>query len=184
MIKSIITLIIILFPSIIFANNFDDKFENEYKIIWCINNNFETRKPNENWNCLLWKWRQNIWLPPKSHLEIYKKVFYNSEARIINSLPTENLESWFNPNAQNKYAIWYVQTLRKRGVWLSIEEQLTRKRDRQTSQKNNKKLCWSYKTENDIIKCLYKWHYSFTKWEYYSQKSMKVREYYINYFKS
>ena len=163
-------------------NTFKEKFTDTRQIIGCWNNNLETKQPTKQWNCFRWKGRHNINLPPISHLEIYLKVFSNNLNRIVNSFPTENMESGFNPEAQNAHAIWYVQTLRKYKIWLSIEDQLNWKITRQNRQKSSYKLCWSYKTEDDTIRCLYRAHYHFYEGYYYADKSMIVRAYYKKYF--
>lgn len=189
MIKLLITMMLLLTTNNqIFASNeveieeFKTKFTDTRQIIGCWNNNLETKQPTDSWNCFRWKWRHNINLPPASHLDIYIKVFGNNLNRIVNSFPTENMESWFNPEASNAHAIGYVQTLRKYKIGLSIEDQLNWKITRQNRQKSNKRLCWSYKTEDDTIRCLYRAHYHFYEWYYYADKSMAVRSYYKRYF--
>ncbi len=184
----IIILILISWVWEIYASNteeinlFKEKFTDTRQIIGCWNDNLQTKQPTKQGNCYRWKWRHNINLPPNSHLDIYLKVFDNNLNRIVNSFPTENMESGFNPEAQNAHAIGYVQTLRKYKIWLSIEDRLNWKITRQNRQKYNVRLCGSYKNEDDTIRCLYRAHYHFYEWYYYADKSMAVRAYYKKYF--
>lgn len=161
---------------------FLDKFEDYHKIIWCYNTKTgEIKEINEKWNCFLWNNYQNITLPPKNHIEKYFLVYNNIED-IIKSLPTINFESSFNENAENKHAIWYVQTLKSYNIQKDIVSQLTWMKNRQDSQLNNKNQCWYYDwNEKDQLKCLYRYHYHSKKWYAYAEKSYKVYEYYKNY---
>lgn len=159
-------------------SDIEDKFTENRQIIWCWKW-LETRWTNK-WNCYYWTGWHNIYLPPKKDLEVYKEVFGNSVSRILNSFPTENRESWFDENAWNKHAKWYVQTLRKWNIDKWIKPQLEWKRNRQDHQKT---VWWCSKIvgEEAIISCLYRLHYHATKWYRYSDESMSVREYYYNY---
>ena len=185
--------IFIIFTSILLNNitywyneeqikDFKSYFKDWEQLIWCFNTKtLETKIPTKNWNCFYWKWRWNIKLPPLSHLNIYLEVFNNNVRRIINSMPTENIESWFNPDAWNSHAVWYVQTLRKYKIWTSIKEQLTWKINRQNRQKDT--ICSKNKwDEYNMMECLYRSHYHFRKWQFYAKKSLVIRQYYLNYF--
>lgn len=154
----------------------------EIKIIGCINTNtLETTKPS-NWNCFKGKGWQNIMLPPKSHINKWKQVFTN-EKEIINRLAIVNGESWFNENASNKWAKWYVQTLRSYKIKPDIVSQLKWMKKRQESQKKGN--CSQHKTEDRLMICLFARHYgALSPNHWYPKKNMKVREYYINYFKT
>jgi hypothetical protein len=144
---------------------------------------------------------QNIMLPPKKHIKIWKKVYSESEA--INRLPIVNFESWFNQYASNPFAIWYVQTLRKWNVSTDIKDQLLWMKNRQDYQKQTYiawvngtvEACgiykykdnvrdWYKKGEEGVMSCLYRWHYHAHNGTWYARKAMSAREYYLNYFKT
>lgn len=169
-------------------------------IIGCINQDtLETKIPKQ-WNCFYWNWWQNIMLPNQEHMKIWEEVFDSKQA-IINRLPIVNFESWFNENASNKWAIWYVQTLRTHNIDKDIKSQLEWMKNRQDYQKQEEvnwkygkiKACGYYKEnyneidwfpawEEWVIACLYRWHYHAQNGSWYARKAMKAREYYINYF--
>lgn len=170
-------------------------------IIWCLNQEtLETRVPNNNWNCLYWQGWQNIMIPPYSHIKLWRKVFDN-DRQIINRLPIVNFESWFDVNAENPFAIWYVQTLKRWGVDREILPQLEWMKKRQDVQWN-RFMAWKYwriracgfywdsynyvdrfpAWEEWVISCLYRWHYHANTGRWYARKLMKARAYYIEYF--
>ena len=170
-------------------------------IIGCINmQTNETTKPH-NWGCNKWPGWQNIMLPPESHWDVWLEVFNNNPRQIINRLPIVNMESGFNPEAENPHAIGYVQTLRRRNVWLSIEEQLTWMRDRQEYQlqkyihwqtwripacwyywENDNNRDWFEAGEDGVMSCLYRRHYDANRWSWYAKRAMALREYYYEWF--
>jgi len=175
----------------------DSYIDKDKKIIWCINTyTNKTTATNNNWNCFNWPNWQNIMLPNKEQYKIWKEVFWSDRA-IINRLSIVNFESWFNENASNKWAIWYVQTLRVYNISTDIKEQLIWMKNRQESQK--KYTAWwrlscgyywthyNYKDwfnawEDWVMACLYRYHYNANTWMWYSKKLMKTREYYLDYF--
>jgi len=187
-IMKLFTIIILYFCYIQTTNwmtneEFIEKFGDTHKIIWCYNTkSWEISQINNRQNCLKGKNFQNILIPPKSHIEKYF-IVYDNYNDIIKSLPTENSESWFNENAENWHAKWYVQTLKSYNIKPEIVSQLTWKKNRQDSQLNNKKQCWYYeKWSVDQQKCIYRYHYHSKKWYNYAEKSYKLYEYYKNYF--
>lgn len=179
--------------------------ENEPKVIWCINSiTFKTKWVNKDWNCLYWQNWQNIMLPPKSHISKWESIYWDDWRKIVNRLPIANFESWFDPKAENPFAIWYVQTLKKYKVWTKITEQLQWLKDRQDYQKQeyiigskwqklpacgvywkkNNTRDWFKAGEEGVMSCLYRWHYHAEDWTKYSQKLMSARKYYFNYIEN
>ena len=181
----IIILMMMLWSNMAYWYTWDflEKFQDTHQIIWCINTKTnKVEKPSSSWNCFIWKNYQNIMLPPKSHVLKYLEVYEDNVDDIIKSFPTENMESSFNEDAWNKYAYWYVQTLRKYKIKPDIESQLTWKKERQENQLENKKQCWFYKDDSpDQIKCIYRYHYHATKWYAYAEKSYILYLFYKKY---
>lgn len=197
------SLVLICIASLSYTKSAWAFFNEKPKVIGCINTlTYETFKPNKKGNCLTFGPNiQNIMLPPKSHIKIWKKVYNESEA--INRLPIVNFESGFNPKANNKYAIGYVQTLRKWNVSTEIKTQLEWMKTRQDYQKQTHingvnwvvEACGIYKYkdnvrdgylkgEEGVMACLYRWHYHAHNGTWYARKAMSAREYYITYFKT
>ena len=170
-------------PWIVWAN--EDKFLNKFNtwitIIACINQyTYEIKQPIK-WICYHWQNWQNIMIPPISHIEKWRKVFDN-DRQIINRLPIINFESWFNPQAQNPFAIWYVQTLRKWNISTDIKEQLIWMKNRQESQRIWNCSHRNY-SEEAMIRCLYNRHYwMLTHYNWYSNKLIITRQFYLDYF--
>jgi len=105
MIKKLIKIIFLLlifnlYNSIIFAfdiTKYNNKEENI--IIWCINKKNETIDVKINS-----KWKKycdykNIILPKKSHLLIFKELYWDNKTMIANRLALINFESAFNEYA-------------------------------------------------------------------------------------
>lgn len=117
----------------------------EIQVIACLNEkNMTIHQPN-NWNCFLGqggKWK-NILLPPKSHIEHFKKIFWDDYKY---RLAIANYEGSFREDAQNPYAIWYLQTLRSHKVKKDIVSQLTWLKNRE--EKNTWVACAKYENEN------------------------------------
>ena len=154
------------------------------RTIGCINSKtLQTKPVNSIWNCFYWKNWQNISLPPDSHVKTWKKLF-KTERSIINRLPIVNFESSFDENAWNKWAKWYVQTLRAYKIPKDVQSQLKWMKNRQESQKT-----WNCKqhskSEDRMMRCLYARHYGAkTGFDWYPNKAMVARQYYIDWFKN
>jgi len=91
--------------------------------IHCLNEKNMTIHQPKNGNCYLGqggKWK-NILLPPKSHIEQFKKIFGNDYKY---RLAIANFEGSFNEEAKNPYAIGYLQTLRTHKVKKDVVSQL------------------------------------------------------------
>lgn len=96
---------------------------NEVQVVACLNEKNMTIHQPKNGNCFLGqggRWK-NIMLPPKSHIEQFKKIFGDDYKY---RLAIANFEGSFNENAQNPYAIGYLQTLRSHKVKPDVVSQL------------------------------------------------------------
>lgn len=179
---TIVQAVVILICFIVFIAWISDDANAEWiKVIGCIHSKtLETREPKKG-ACYYGKGWQNIALPPESQMKVWKKVFSNDQM-IINRLPIVNFESSFNEFAWNKYAVWYVQTLRSYKIAPDAESQLIWMKNRQDSQK--KWNCSQHKTESRLMRCLYARHYgALTSNHWYPNKAMVARDFYISYFK-
>lgn len=181
----IINFTITIIVMVVILATIQAKASENIKIIWCINKiTLETKQPSEKWNCYYGEGWQNIMIPPDSHINIWREVFENDEM-IINRLPIVNFESWFDENASNKHAKWYVQTLRSYLIPPDILSQLKWMKDRQESQKKGNCSQHIESGENRVMRCLYARHYgALDGYHWYPNKAMKAREFYINYFKT
>lgn len=182
--------------------NLDKHLSDSTKIIWCINSRtLETKKPREDGTCYhAWAWWQNIALPPRSHLQYWRK--YWEDRQIVNRFPIVNFESSFNENASNPFAIGYVQTLRKYWIPKDIDSQLSWMKNREDWNvlkewvygKSGKRSprCWSYREQRNhkdwynswelaVLACMYRHHYHAHDGGWYSKKAMKARQYYFEY---
>ena len=142
-------------------------------------------------------WDHNISIPPKSHIEKWRAVWWN-DRQIVNRFAIVNFESNFREYVWNPYAYWYVQTLRKWNIAPEVEPQLQWMYDRQVYQameysKWGSKRCWWYADnynardgfnawEEWVMACLYRYHYHAYNWTWYAKKAMSARQIYINYF--
>jgi hypothetical protein len=93
------------------------------QVVACLNEKNMTIHQPKNGNCYLGqggKWK-NILLPPKSHIEHFKKIFGNDYKY---RLAIANFEGSFNEEAKNPYAIGYLQTLRTHKVKKDVVSQL------------------------------------------------------------
>lgn len=115
------------------------------QLVACLNQNDMKIHKVKNGNCFLWnggKWK-NIMIPPKSHIEHFKKTFWDDYKY---RLAIANYEWSFDENAQNPYAVGYLQTLRSHKVKKDIVSQLTWLKNRED--KNTGIACDRYLREN------------------------------------
>ncbi len=195
MIKKLIKIIFLLlifnlYNSIIFAfdiTKYNNKEENI--IIWCINKKNETIDVKINS-----KWKKycdykNIILPKKSHLLIFKELYWDNKTMIANRLALINFESAFNEYAISPWwDYWYIQIRWwKEYLWL-IKESLYYLDARFIEQKINlcqKKLKIKSDDYDNIYKCLLMRHnWRKTLNNNYTIRWINTRNYYINYFKN
>lgn len=115
------------------------------QVVACLNEKNMTIHQPKNWNCYLGqggKWK-NIMLPPKNHIEQFKKIFWDDYKY---RLAIANFEWSFNENASNPYAIGYLQTLRTHKVKKDVVSQLAWLKNRED--KNTWVACAKYEKEN------------------------------------
>lgn len=161
------------------------------QVVVCLNENNMTIHQPKNGNCYLGqggKWK-NILLPPKSHIDQFKKIFGEDYKY---RLAIANYEGSFNENASNPYAIWYLQTLRTHKVKKDVVSQLTWLKNRED--KNTWVACDKYSKENftlfgtiDIQKgklakytCMARRHYGAFNpgdWKHYTHSVMYAKRY-------
>jgi len=170
------------------------------QVVACLNEKNMTIHKPKNWNCYLGqdgKWK-NILLPPKSHIEQFKKIFGEDYKY---RLAIANFEGSFNEEAKNPYAIGYLQTLRTHKVNKDVVSQLTWLKNRED--KNTGVACDKYSKENftlfgtiDIEKgklakytCMARRHYwAFSPWDgkhwhhsvMYAKRYKATTEYYLS----
>lgn len=173
-------ILLFLFTPTASAETIETKLSDTTQIISCIQKDtLEIREP-KNGKCFYGTGWQNISVPPEEQLKEWRKVF-ETDAEIINRLPVVNFESGFNPNASNKHAIGYVQTLRKWNIDPDIIPQLQWMKDRMESQKVGN--CSQWKEESRLLRCLYARHYGADSgYHWYPNKAMKARSVYLSYF--
>lgn len=170
------------------------------QVVACLNEKNMTIHQPKNWNCYLGqggKWK-NILLPPKSHIDQFKKIFGNDYKY---RLAIANFEGSFNENASNPYAIGYLQTLRTHKVKKDVVSQLTWLKNRED--KNTGVACSRYTKENftlfgtiniekgELAKytCMARRHYgAFSPWDgkhwhhsvMYAKRYKATTEYYLS----
>ena len=177
---------------------FSWKLEEERKVIWCYNSYTKTSRSiydTDEEGCYKW-WDHNIMVMPISHLSIWRELW--DDAQIINRMPIVNFESWYDIYAENPFAKWYVQTLKKWNIDINIKPQLDWMDNRQKYQLVEKTpawstRCWTYWTQYNykdwfsaweewVMACLYRYHYHAINWTWYAKKAMSSREIYMQYF--
>lgn len=169
-----------------------DNLPNYVSIVWCYKDWMIVEpKSDQGWWCFLpWWWRHNIMLPPQSHINTRRK-YYNDQ-QIINRLALINFESSFDENASNRYAHWYVQTLRSHGVAKDIDSQLKRMKEREERYTIGERYCWRYRNSDNnfdwhkqgadgVLSCLYRYHNHAHRTRY-SKRGMEVTKYYRTLF--
>lgn len=137
------------------------------QVVACLNERNMTIHAPKNWNCYLGqggKWK-NILLPPKSHIDHFKKIFWDDYKY---RLAIANFEGSFNEEAKNPYAIGYLQTLRTHKVKKDVVSQLTWLKNREVGTtgricdlRNNAPYGWT--TKIDRYTCMARWHFGFHK---------------------
>jgi hypothetical protein len=140
------------------------------QVIACLNEKNMTIHQPIKWKCYLWqggKWK-NIMLPPKSHIAHFKKIFWDDYKY---RLAIANYEWSFNEDAQNPYAIGYLQTLRTHKVKKDIVSQLTWLKNRED--KNTWVACAKYEKENYTLF----WTMNVKAWEI-AKHTCKARRHY------
>ena len=164
------------------------------QIIGCYNsNNNTTKETTKDGNCFWWqggRWH-NIMLPPISHLKYWEE--HRTDHQIINRLPIVNYESSFNPEAGNKHAVGYVQTLRSYRIPWDIRSQLAwlARREKVVLSVGNwsSKRCWIYREQDNrvdwfdawedaVAACMYRYHYHSYKWTWYAKRGVATKWYY------
>lgn len=167
-------------------------FPEEKTVIGCYND--RTKQTREAARCTKGG-DHNIVLPPKRQIKVWLKYFNAFE--ITNRLALVNFESNFDENANNPYAIWYVQTLRSHGVAKDIDTQLKWLHNRQNAQKVKytrwgSKRCWIYwdsynykdwfaAGEYGVLSCLYRYHYHAHKGTWYAKRGITTTKFYKYY---
>lgn len=170
----------ILYPQETNASSFLARFPTENTVIACYNN-WDIR---ESKSCTS-PWDQNIILPARSQIEVWQK--YYTDEQILNRLSLVNFESSFNENAWNKYAVWYVQTLRTYSIPSDIDSQLNWMKNHK--EWYTRKICSRYWNEYNsydsqsaweygVLACIYRMHYHAYKWVAYAKKWILVTKYY------
>ena len=170
------------------------------QVVACLNEKKMTIHQPNNGNCYLGKggkWK-NILLPPKSHIDQFKKIFWDDYKY---RLAIANFEGSFNENAQNPYAIGYLQTLRSHKVKKDIVSQLNWLKNRED--KNTWVACGKYEKENFTLfgtmniekgkiakyTCMARRHYgAFSPWDgkhwhhsvMYAKRYKVTTEYYLS----
>lgn len=100
-------------------------------------------------------------MPPKSHIEQFKKIFGEDYKY---RLAIANYEGSFNEEAQNPYAIGYLQTLRSHKVKKDVVSQLTWLKTREVGTTGricdiNKNAPYGGNTKLDRFTCMARGHY-------------------------
>lgn len=165
---------------------------NEVQVVACLNEKNMTIHQPKNGNCFLGqggRWK-NIMLPPKSHIEQFKKIFGDDYKY---RLAIANFEGSFNENAQNPYAIGYLQTLRSHKVKPDVVSQLNwlAKREVGTTGRIcdlNDNAPYGWDTKLDRYTCMARWHFGFHKRDskhyshgiMYGKRYRAVTEYYLS----
>jgi len=171
-----------------------DNLPEYVSIVWCYRD-WVIKKPKSDqwWGCYLpWWWWHNIMLPPQSHIVTWRK--YYNDSQIINRLALVNFESSFNEDASNKFAHWYVQTLRTHWVSKDMATQLEWMRNREKRYSDNGKYCGKYWKQNNkvdwydkwadaVLACLYRYHNHANR-TWYSKRWMTVTRYYRSIFRT
>lgn len=146
------------------------------QVIGCINSKtLEVRKPlaKVGMECYHGQNRQNIKVPPLSHLPYFQKYWHTDRA-VINRFPIINFESSFNENAKGKWDWWYVQTRIHYNVPRDIDSQLwwMARREKENTLKvylNGSKRCGYFREnpntfdgfpagEEWVLACMYRYH--------------------------
>ena len=170
-------------------------FPTNKTIIWCYNDRTKETRESKKCNKL---WDHNIKLPPRWQIKIWLK--YYNEFEIINRLALVNFESDFEESAENPYARWYVQTLKKWNISPDIDSQLNWMKNRN---KTYSKECYNWKTwkvrwcgyywnnyntkdwfeawEYWVLSCLYRYHYNADYGIWYAKRWVKVTKFYKYY---
>lgn len=171
-------------------------------VVACLNENNMTIHPARNTGltgCFLGKggkWK-NIMLPSKKDIKVFKKTFWDDYKY---RLAIANFEGGFDENAGNKYAKWYLQTLRTYNIPNDIVSQLNWLKKREDW--NTGVVCNQFLTDEYLLHgtmniapwtmarytCMARWHYGFHKpsskyWEHsviYARRYKVVTEFYLS----
>lgn len=164
------------------------KLTDKVIVIKCLNEKTMTLHEPNKWTCFLgkgWRWK-NIMLPPQSHIDTFKKVFGDDYKY---RLAIANFEGSFREDAENTYAIWYLQTLKSHKVKPDITSQLEWLKNREV--KTTGRICdlngWN-KTKIERYSCMAAGHFGFFKpWDkhyahsvMYKKRYKTVTEYYLS----
>ena len=158
------------------------RFPDEKRVIGCYND--ITLQVREESRCTT-PWDHNIILPAESQIKEWLK--YYNEYEIINRLALVNFESSFNESASNKYAKWYVQTLRTYSIPNDINSQLSWMKNHKEAY--TRKICrkyWNQRNSYDwfdageywVLSCMYRMHYHAYKWTWYAKRGILTTKFY------
>ena len=165
--------------------------EQQALLVGCYSMSHNTIFKPFNGTCAWVMRAQAIWLPPRSHIKVWLE-FWTPE-QIVNRLALVNYESAFRENAWNRYAYWYVQTLRKYGIQPDIRSQLEwlHKRGQVILSKeiNGSKRCGIYWEQDNtvdwykvgmyaVLACYYRYHYHASKWSWYAKRGVETTKFY------
>ena len=177
--------------------SFIRQFPLEKMVIGCYN---KFTKETRDWYVCSKPWDHNIILPSRSDITIWLK--YYTPEQVVNRLALVNFESSFNIYAQNKYAKWYVQTLKSYNIAIDIDSQLSWMKNRNKTYKKTyysgkywkTRWCGYYWTNNNIkdwvkaweywvLACLYRYHYDANKGSWYAKRWIITTIFYKNYLR-
>ncbi len=159
--------VIVVKEKVVDAHKTKIVLSDKVQVAACLNERNMTIHQPKNGNCYLGKggkWK-NIMLPPKSHIEHFKKIFGDDYKY---RLAIANFEGSFNEEAKNPYAIGYLQTLRSHKVKPDVVSQLNwlAKREVGTTGRIcdlNKNAPYGWGTKLDRYTCMARWHFGFHK---------------------
>lgn len=167
---------------------FLSRFPEEHRVIGCYND--VTKEIRQSETCTQWG-DHNIILPPRSHIEKWLEIY--NEQEIVNRLALVNFESAFREEVWNKFAYWYVQTLRKWNISPKIESQLQWMKNREEVNKKEyagtSRRCgfyWENHNYKDgyeageywVLACLYRYHYHAHKGTWYAKRWVETTKFY------
>lgn len=175
---------------------FINRFPLEKMIIGCYN---DITKETRQASVCTKRWDHNIKLPPRSHIIVWLK--YYTPHQILNRLAIPNFESDFNIYAKNKYAKWYVQTLKSHNVNIDIDSQLAWLKNRESKTYAKRFYAWKYwkirwcgyywdnynfkdwawAWEYWVLTCMYRYHYDANNWIWYWKRWVKATKFYKKY---
>jgi len=181
-----IILLFLLLVSIGYAKGKTMQF---WQTIWCLHKDLYFWTPKSWWDdgCWIGKNWGGIKFPKETLFNKIKSIYKWDKEKMASMMAIINWESGFNENARwpNKWGVdcglFQIRDING-GCKMTVDQQMQWAKKKMENDYKNKCKSWKQGSP-ERTRCMFsRYNWQTKTWNYYSQRMMKVRQFYLDYF--